>query len=118
MKPLIPVIFILGVFAISTILWLGGEILEISTERDITETNIQERRQEFLLGSYIGTPGNIQDAKVISQSLDDSKIVGIVVRCQNGDTMTIKTDFVISGGTVDTIPRVIIDKMEVEASRC
>lgn len=118
MIPLVPVILVVGAFVFTLILFTGQAILEMQDLRSVASTNTQERLQERLRGEYEGSPTNIQQATILSEWTDESRIIGVMVKCVNGTVYTFDVDIDVPGGSLYSIPRHTMDQMQTLAGNC
>lgn len=118
MIPLIPAIVMAGAFAVGMILYAGSAVMEMQDLRNTADSNTQERLQERLRGEYEGTPTNIQQASILSEWTDDSRIIGVMIKCVSGEVYTIQTDVLVRGGDRVTLDSALLSAMQTEAGRC
>ena len=118
MIPLIPAIIIAGAFSVGIILYAGSAIMEMQDLRNTANSNTQERLQERLRGEYEGSPTNIQQATIQSEWTDDSRIIGIMVKCVAGAVYTIDVDILVRGGDIVSLDPTILSRVQAEAGKC
>ena len=118
MIPLISAIAIAGAFTFGMILYAGDSMMEIQQLHSGAASNTQERLQERLRGEYEGSPTNIQQATILSEWTDDSRIIGVMVKCDTGEVHTIGTNLLVRGGERLTINSTLTGQMQTLAGRC
>ena len=118
MIPLIPAIVIAGAFSVGIILYAGSAVMEMQDLRNTANSNTQERLQERLRGEYEGSPTNIQQATILSEWTDDSRVIGVMIKCVSGEVYTIRTDLLVRGGDRITLDSALLSEMQTEAGRC
>ena len=118
MIPLIPAITVAGAVIIGLITYVGYSHMELQDLRDEAAANTQERLQERLRGEYEGSPTNIQQVTILSEWTDDTRVIGILVKCPSGEMHTIDLDRTIKGGEAFAIGSTTYNQMQAMAGRC
>ncbi len=118
MIPMIPAAAVAGAVILGLIIYAGYSHMEVQDLRDGAAANTQERLQERLRGEYEGSPTNIQQATILSEWTDDTRIIGILVKCPSGEMHTIDLDATIKGGEALTISSTTYNQMQAMAGRC
>lgn len=103
---------------LSLILYTGYSMMDVQELHDRSDANTQERLQERMFGEYEGSPTSIDQARIFSEWTDDSRVVGIMVTCDNGSVHTMETDEVINGGEGLEFTPTLLAQMETLAGRC
>ena len=111
---MIPVYAVAGAVILGLIVYAGYSHMEVQDLRDEAAANTQER----LRGEYEGSPTNIQQATILSEWTDDTRIIGILVKCPSGEMHTIDLDATIKGGEALTISSTTYNQMQAMAGRC
>lgn len=115
---MVPVIMIAVALGVGTLYYIGTSMNEVQDLYAESSTNTQERLQERIVGEYEGSPTNIEQAKVLSEWTDDTRVVGIMVECPSGAVFTAEVDEMIPGGELVEIPTAILTEMQNLAGRC
>ena len=115
---MIPAAAVAGAVILGLIIYAGHSHMEVQDLRDGAAANTQERLQERLRGEYEGSPTNIQQATILSEWTDDTRIIGILVKCPSGEMHTIPLDATIKGGEALTIGSATYNQMQAMAGRC
>lgn len=118
MIPLIPAIVVAGSLMVGIILFAGDSIIELQDLHTDAAANTQERLQERLRGEYEGSPTNIQQATILSEWTDDSRIIGVMVKCVGGEVYTIETDLLVHGGDRVLLDSTLLGEMQTQAGLC
>ena len=118
MIPMIPVMAIVGSLMVGIIVYAGHTMMEVQELQDLSNTNTQERLQESMFGEYEGAPTSLSQARIFSEWTDDSRIVGIMVTCDNGSVHTMEVDQIVHGGQGFELTSTMLAEMEVMAGRC
>lgn len=118
MIPAIPLLVVVGSVMLGLLLYTGYSMMDVQELHDRSDTNTQERLQERMFGEYEGSPTSIDQAKIFSEWTDDSRIVGIMVTCDDGSVHTMETDEVINGGEGYELTPTMMTQLETLAGRC
>ena len=81
--------------------YVENERAKVAAEREKSAQISHDRTKEELIARYEGTPSSMSQATIRSVWGEDTKIVGIMVRCDDGRTLTedVAVPLVIKAGS-------------------
>lgn len=115
---MVPVIMVAVALGVGTLYYIGTSMNEVQDLYAESNTNTQERLQERVVGEYEGSPTNIEQARVLSEWTDDTRVVGIMVECPSGAVFTDEVDETIPGGELVELPPGLLSRMQDLAGSC
>ena len=116
--PVIPAIALAFAIAIGVILYAGLSVVEVQELQEAASQNTQERLQEVMFGEYEGVATSPDQAVIVSDWVDNTRVVALVVTCQDGTVHTSNMNITIDGGGVHTFNSTELSILGGLAAKC